>query len=319
MPSSPDLDLIEAPLVPKDKRVAVPSGRQMLFCLGAQKAGTTWLAANLAQSAECHFYPFEKELHYFDVTYGANTGMRGWKGEVIRRLLVELNDLDDTEYMRRMRRVQSELNLMRIYRSGPEAALAWMNQLQRYAEDARYLCDFTPDYAYCPPGAYQEMAEYVSPEGLRPKFLYIMRDPVDRYWSFLRMMVVHNDIRHDRAEERLRKWMSNDMDRIELARLNHCDYRYTVDQLDAHVPPEDVLYLFYETLFDPGVFEKICAFLEIAPVEPDRNRRVHEGLTLPFPEDRWDDVRSGLDDIYQFAFDRFGEAVPERWHRAQYR
>jgi len=297
----------------------VPEGRQMLFCVGAQKAGTTWLARNLASHPECHFYPFDKEMHYFDVAYGARDGMRGWRARSIRRLLDDIEVQDDATYARRVRRIQGELNLMKIYRDGSLGAKAWMFQLSRDAGAARYLCDFTPDYSYSPPGAYREMAEYVSPEGRRPKFIFILRDPVDRYWSFLRMMIRHRDVPEDQAERHLMEWMHHDLTQLDLARRHHCDYRYTVGQLETHVPPEDVLYLFYETMFEQSVFDGICAFLDIAPHAAEPDRRVHEGLHMPFPEDKWGPLRAALDDIYQFTFDRFGDRVPDHWRRTAYR
>lgn len=310
---------LDAPLLPPEERPAVPAGKQMLFCVGAQKAGTTWLARNLSQHPECHFYPFDKELHYFDVAYGARGGMRAWKGRAIRRLLDDIETLDDAAYARRVRRIQGELNLMKIYRGGAMGAGAWMFHLARDSGRARYLCDFTPDYSYSPPGAYREMAEYVSPEGRRPKFIFILRDPVDRYWSFLRMMLRHRDVPDDKAEERLMQWMTHDLTHMDLARRNHCDYRYTVGQLEAHVPPEDVLFLFYETMFEQPVFDRICRFLGIAAHEAQPEERVHEGQHVPFPTERWSEVRAALDDIYEFAFSRFGYAVPAHWRRTAYR
>ena len=41
----------------------------MLFCIGAQKAGTSWLYTLLATHPECHL-PV-KEVHYFDTVVDA--------------------------------------------------------------------------------------------------------------------------------------------------------------------------------------------------------------------------------------------------------
>ena len=37
----------------------------VLFCIGAAKAGTSWLHTQLSAHPECHFRAI-KELHYFD-------------------------------------------------------------------------------------------------------------------------------------------------------------------------------------------------------------------------------------------------------------
>jgi len=305
-----------APRLTAEQRPALPPGKQLLFCVGAQKAGTTWLAANLDKSPECHFYPFEKELHYFNTAHSSGRGMRAWKARVISGLLADADDLDPEAYAARLRRVQCELDLMKILERGEAGARAWMRALARGAGEARYLCDFTPDYALVPPAAWREMVDYVSAEGRRPKFIFILRDPVDRYWSFLRMMIRHREVPLPEAEARLSDWLAHDLAQGNLSRRNHCDYRYTMHQLDAFVPPEYRLILFYEKMFAPDAFARVCAFLGIAGHAADPGTRVHEGLDFVLPRDRWHDLRTALDDIYAFAFERFGAEVPEYWHRA---
>lgn len=305
-----------APRLPPDRRPRVPPGKQLLFCVGAQKAGTTWLAANLARSPACHFYPFEKELHHFNTAYSSGRGMRAWKARVVAGLLADAADLDAEAYAARLRRVQCELDLMKILKRGEAGARAWMFALGRGAGEARYLCDFTPDYALVPPAAWREMSEYVSAEGRRPKFIFILRDPVDRYWSFLRMMIRHREVPLPEAGARLADWLAHDLAQGNLSRRNHCDYRYTMKQLDTVVPPEDRLILFYETMFAPDAFARVCDFLGIAGHAADPETKVHEGLDFALPRDRWSDLRAALDDIYAFAFERFGAEVPEYWHRA---
>ena len=41
----------------------------LFFCVGAAKAGTSWLYSQLAAHPECHFRAI-KELHYFDAIDG---------------------------------------------------------------------------------------------------------------------------------------------------------------------------------------------------------------------------------------------------------
>lgn len=300
--------------LPPEDRPAVPAGRQMLFCVGAQKAGTTWLAGTLGKHPACHFFPFEKELHYFDTAYRVHTGMKKFRLRQVRRLFEDVEEAEGPRYADLIRRMQGNLDLLKVFRSGKLGAQAWMHLLSRGAGQARYLCDFTPDYAYCPPEAYAEMASYVSPEGARPKFIFVMRDPVDRHWSFLRMLIRHRDVPIEEAPQTLRGWLTHDVSTGVLARRNNCDYRRTVEMLEAHVPPEDRLVLFYEDLFTQERYDQICDFLGIDRTPADFST-VHEGLKSGFPEDLFQPARESLGDIYDFAFERYGDAVPERWRR----
>jgi len=47
----------------------LPETTKLAYCIGAQKAGTTWLYETLRTSNEIHFSR-NKELHYFDVISG---------------------------------------------------------------------------------------------------------------------------------------------------------------------------------------------------------------------------------------------------------
>ena len=294
-------------------RPEVPHGRQMLFCVGAQKGGTTWLSENLARHPSCHFYEHDKELHYFDTAYGVNRGMRAWQLRRARQMFDAIDGADGKTYTDLLRQIQGRLDLLKIYRDAPLGARAWMFHLARGAGNARYLCDFTPDYANCPPEAFAEMASYVSPEEARPKVIYVMRDPVDRHWSFLRMTLDHRDVPDSKAQEMLARWLDNDTGQ-DLARRGHCDYRLAVDKIETHFPEDDRLILFFEDMFEQSAYDRVTDFLGIARQKADFSK-VHAGRRHPLAEDDARRLRAALDDIYSFAFERWGDAVPTRWRR----
>ena len=47
----------------------LPENTKLAYCIGAQKAGTTWLYETLRTSSQIHFSR-NKELHYFNVIAG---------------------------------------------------------------------------------------------------------------------------------------------------------------------------------------------------------------------------------------------------------
>ena len=54
---------------------AIPPGKRVLYCIGAQKAGTTWLGDYVAAHPDCYL-PVMKECHFFEVRSGAETYAR---------------------------------------------------------------------------------------------------------------------------------------------------------------------------------------------------------------------------------------------------
>lgn len=297
-------------------RPLVPKGKRMLFCVGAQKGGTTWLAENLARHPECHFFPFEKELHYFDTAYGDAQGMKWFRVNLhMKPMLARLERAEGETFTRVLRRLQGQVDLMKIFRDAPLGARAWMHFLARDAGDATWLCDFTPDYAYCPDAAYAEMAGYRGEAG-PPKFLFLMRDPVDRHWSYLRMLLVHRDIPEEEHEQTLRGWLEHDIAHGPIARREYSNYPDTLAKLERHVPEEDRLVLFTEDLFRQETYARVCDFLGIARRAPDFSV-VHEGVeAYDIPQDLYPAFRESLAEIYDHVFARWGDAVPERWRRS---
>jgi hypothetical protein len=300
---------------PAAARFPVPEGKRLLFCVGAQKAGTTWLSRNLAAHPDCHFFPFEKELHHFDVAHGVNTAVRRWRLRHLRALADKLEEAGPEEFGELVRRMQGNLDLLKIFRPGPAGARAWMSALSRGAGRARWLCDFTPDYANLPGAAFAEMAACRAPDGGRPRFVFLMRDPVDRHWSYLRMFVAHRGIPEGRRKAKLRQMLQHDAADPELWRRKNNDYRRTIAMLETVAPPDDVLTMFYEELFSQRSYDRVCDFLGIErrPVDP---ARIHEGaVSMPLPPRMFAPLRRNLGPTYDFAFQRFGDAVPARWRR----
>lgn len=148
--------------------------------IGAQKAATTWLDRCLRRHPSIWLPPL-KELHYFD-DLGAGAGRRplfgrGWAGRRQRR-----------ELGPRLRADARHLDL---------AGLRW---------DARYFFGRRGDEWYLSlfPGDPATMAGEITPDystldegsvaGVRRllpevKLIFLMRDPIDRSWSQIRMDV----------------------------------------------------------------------------------------------------------------------------------
>ncbi|HEU0221992.1 MAG TPA: sulfotransferase, partial [Paracoccaceae bacterium] len=147
----------------------------------------------------------------------------------------------------------------------------------------------------------------------RTRFVFILRDPVDRLWSAIRMMADDgensDEAFHARALDRSRQFQNRRLTR----HAHRSNYVRTIEELEAAVPPENILYLFYETLFRPESLEALARFLGIRPIAADFDSRSNSGRSLPLGRAEAARLYAGLADIYAFAARRFGPALPERW------
>ena len=283
----------------------------VLYCIGAQKAGTTWLHGEWVKHDRMHFA--RKEFHYWDV---------------VRAPFVEMKAVPLGPLLPLLRKHRDGLleKAGRLHPRLREAALGWQMILTPPGDHRAYkralnlgnrghsiIGDVTPSYALLGRRTYAEMAAQ-HPD---TRFIFLMRDPVDRLWS---------GIRH-----RTRPWFDDPrggvkeaLDAFENAiddpyntDLRRSDYARTITALDAAVPADKVLYLFYETLFTPETLARICDFLGIEPFEAAFSERTHEGVRYPekpTPE-AFARARAMLAPSYDFVFSRFGDEVPAAWHK----
>lgn len=160
--------------------------RGYLFCVGAAKAGTTWLYEQLRTDPQLYFSP-EKELHYFYSRYGSfdrlSNGTRfGKLREHVNRASANFADpVPDQEYARRLANFSRALNWYIHFAQGP-VSTDWYRQLFAAAGERQYACDFSPS------------TSKISLDGLRAirdldkhiKIVYILRQPVERLWSHIK-------------------------------------------------------------------------------------------------------------------------------------
>lgn len=284
-----------------------PPNAQMVFCIGAQKAGTTWLYDTLRQSDQVHFSR-NKELHYFDVTAGKAKQvfeMRINSVETLARRLVPQLGPRNSQNLRQLRDLTA---LLQIYTGEPGDHSHYINYLlDRYAGQP-VICDITPAYAVLDRGVFAQMARIGS-----AKFIFILRDPVDRMWSQIRMAV--------KSENPNTRTFQNDciaraqrlIDTGRLGNIERADYQRTITELEAVIPREQIQYLFFERLFQPRTMDEVFEFLGIAPYAITPEKHSNLGVAASLPHEIRIAFQSAFARQYEFVQDRFGTTVPDQW------
>jgi len=219
-------------------------------CIGAQKAGTTWLAKILAQHADVFITPV-KEIHYFDHV----AGLTGQLSEHKRR----------SRYRKYHQRMWTQWNRWSEYRSQadwyraymkPELNDAWYASLFAERADKTVAGELTPEYALIGREGFRHMKR-LAPDA---HIIYIMRNPVDRAWSQL----LH--------QCRVRKLNERDMSTEDFLAIVAeerfsaiADYSRALADIAEEFAPSNVLLEFYEDMHEdrPAALGRICDFLGV--------------------------------------------------------
>lgn len=283
--------------------------RILLFCLGAQKAGTTWLHDLLAAHPDAHV-PRVKEVHYWDARTVRSED--AYVARALDRLLGTAERLacgPGRPLGKALARLGTALDWLEMHGAAPGDHAAYLRWITRGSAGRRVIADITPAYALLSRDTLAEMC------ALAPgtRFLFILRDPLDRVWSSIRMAA--NKDEPDAAEfarrcaARARSFAAEGNRRRGLISA----YEDTVTALDAAVPADRRLYLFHEGLFEPETVAALLGFLGLAPVASDPARRSNPGRPLELPEALVPGLLARLMPTYRFCAARFGAALPARW------
>lgn len=272
--------------------------------IGAQKAGTTSLAAYFTKHPEVCFSP-RKELHYFDAKY-----------------LSDLCGTWDHKFQMEAQKPLLRRKIKWFLRTGIGAHSMTYSQFLRYrigmVEDENlykaYFEKLNPGLAYCsectPSYSMLGIEGFKAMRDLLPgvKVIFIMRNPVDRYWSHLKHMYTRG--------------YSIDFVSESLAKLSdpqyflRTDYKRTIKAAEAVFPAQDVLLLFYEKLFFEErkleYFNKIPDFLGIKRMKPSLEKIRNKSKDVAQSKEERRALVEALKHVYEYVVDRF-EDVPDSW------
>lgn len=273
------------------------------LCIGAQKAGTTWLHENLRFHPRIWLPPV-KELQYFNdihipehrawtgkhrrlhgsralQAYLANTPKEQWNYHFIARVAEIINsDLSDE----------------------------WYGSIFALARPDQVCGEATPEYSILPPAGIQHVVR-LAPAA---KILLMLRDPIERNWSHIRMNAPPNA-------------SIEDLKRIAQYRdvVSRADYPKIIARWSEFIAPERRMIVFMDdiTARPRVVMARICAFLGIEYDERFFTRletRVHVGETLAEPPEIIELLKTQLRPIYDELCTQFPE-MGKKWRDRHYR
>ena len=291
----------------------------LLYGMGATKAGTSWLYRYLHDHPDCAM-PAVKEAHYWDtfdtddlekqlVFYrvrlremrdakvdAADAG-RGWQVENLDRRINEMKTLVDT---------------LEGDRTDDAAYFDW---LLTGRSDARLVGDLTPNYATLSDDAIARMRD-AQPAS---KFIFLIRDPLDRLWSHIRMQARRQRQAHEVYEKKSNNILFRMLNRgQETHILERGDYPKIIRKLRRLIPEGRLLIQFTEDLFTPQGLARVCEFLGIRAAKSDVQQPVHEGPEVVMLDKLRPRALGLLNEHYEWVARNIGP-LPQRWQDNQAR
>ena len=270
------------------------------FCIGAQKAGTTWLHENLRRHPGVWMPPV-KELQYFNQIHVP--GHRAWTqrhrdGHALRALKAHVRSATpDLRHVRLLARI-----------TDPAIDDDWYRSIFAHAGDRPLCGEMTPEYSVLPEAGIAHLLS-VAPAA---KAIFIMRDPIDRCWSHIRM-IHRNSADAEMTLERI-------------ARLDdvyaRSDYPAIIDRWRACLGEDRLHLAFFDDIATrPAAFlEELLGFLGLdfdPAMFPDLEKVVHRGRPLEIPAEILGYMKERLAPVYDEMAERFAEPAG-RWREALY-
>ena len=262
--------------------------------IGAQKAGTTWLSQMLGQHPQIWTPPF-KEVQFFNHRFVEEH--RQWLPWHYKRAKLNLQK----RYDAKGEDMPEELGnyLERVTRE-PMFTNHWYKTVFAPAPEGTRTLDVTPEYSTLPAEGVDFVAKFL-PEA---KFIYIIRHPVDRAISQLKM----NLVRGRRKPASVEDWLAEVEDPV---LTDRGDYQTYVPRWNAHFGPDRLLYLPFGLIArDPlGVLRKVETFLGLEAHDyRDMGKKVFASdRSLSVPDVARARLREKLEPQFDFLDQTFGK------------
>lgn len=285
--------------------------KTVVIGIGAQKGGTSWLHYFLKRHPQCAMSAI-KEAHYFDcIEMKRSEYMAGvvqkHRNKFVKETPEAASIAAPLSVVEMRARIESWADLLAHEQVDPAAYLEY---LMLGSENAKVVGEVTPAYATLSPQSFEAMRS-VAP---KTKFIFIMRDPISRLWSNLRMRANNRVEGYDKilahAEGDWAKVQKGGLKGV----MRRSDYMKTLEALKSTIAPEAVHYEFYEDLFESGV-ARVCSFLDIDDVPAPVETSINEGAKIDLPFDLGRQMLDVLAPQYAYVRDMFGH-LPAKWERS---
>jgi len=285
----------------------------ILFCIGATKAGTSSLYRYLHGHPECHMRSI-KEIHFFDTVDFDNYDRQfdayaRLRANLTRRQAIAAENGNKWKFANLARQIADVDEVVTLLKQGAAGETAYLRYLLAGVDGHKLVGDITPAYALLSEDRLARMAT-MAPD---VRFVFLMRDPVDRLWSHVRMQAIRQRQPGQDVALKARRILNRTVKKgMETHIPLRGDYRAILGKLARAVPQDRVFIGFTEDVLDEDGLAPLCDFLGISYLPNDGAPREHEGMDLALDAAQRRDAAEFLAPQYAFAAQTFG-TLPRRW------
>ncbi len=280
----------------------------LMFCAGAVKAGTSWLYEYLRGHPETYFRSI-KELQFF------NKMDPGAMASRVKRLEREVEVLEaelDSGKARFpswvLQQIADRDDNRKVLKSADPVA-AYVRYLTDGAAGKRLVGDLTPEYGLLPLDEMRVLAGLAADV----RWVFVMRDPVSRMWSHIRMLVRRAKV----DEAGLAAACAAKFDEVLAGQApdvtQRSDYAGIHSRLVQAVAPDKRLVLSYEQMMSPEGVQRVTRFLGLQAHPAPLQKRVHEGVSVAMPDSLRQRARDLLRPQYEYVAATMG--LPQEWEQ----
>ncbi|NBB80553.1 MAG: hypothetical protein GVY36_14105 [Verrucomicrobia bacterium] len=277
------------------------SGKTAILGIGAQKAGTTWLFNYLNACRVLACSPL-KEMHFFDARCRRDL-CGGFDTRSFETALQNLNSMANINAIRSNSMLQARIDRIQMIFS----SAAYLDHFRRITPpEVNHFCEITPSYSLLRTDGFEFIKSMMGSNGIKVKFIMLLRDPVERHWSHVRFQQnqsSHFDAKRDFVETLEQPGF-----------LERTRYDLTIQNLMSVFGREDVYFEFYERMFDSGRLERLMTFLGLPFHKPDLARRKNVSAEIGGlrDSDRLLAI-SKYKSVYDFCHEFFHGQLPNTW------
>ncbi|MGX9355767.1 sulfotransferase domain-containing protein [Roseobacteraceae bacterium S113] len=274
--------------------------KTFILGVGAQKAGTTWLHVQLSRQSYAEF-GFLKEYHVFDALE-----LPDYANAFCNTLVEQAKQLID-EHGPLAVRHEPDLWRRLSFLADPDCYFEYFSALLDKSPDAVLTGDITPSYALLSEDMLTTIRDGLIRNGFKVRVVYLMRDPVDRVWSSVRMTR-----RNQVLENPNKKFLMSEEEAI-LSRLESpwllgpARYDKTVERIKSVFDKDELYFELYERLFTPESIERLATFLGVPKIDVNFSERVNASpSTQALSPEAIYSMATTMAPAYQCAKDVFG-------------
>ena len=276
-------------------------GKTFILGVGAQKSGTSWLHHYLLHHPSVKMSAI-KEVHFWDQKFRGDL-CHSFKEQFQNNLRSAVSREENFQTSLGLDEISYWVDMVRMGHQDR----AYFEYFDRLAiGEQSHIGEITPSYSLIRKEGWEEIKKNFLSQDIQLKIVFLMRNPVERYYSALRMFEQKQLI--SSATQSFLAELDNPQ-HIERTR-----YDLTIESLLSVFGKDEIYFGFYETMFNSGTIENLCHFLDLAYIPAKFDEKVNaSSSTRSLSPHEIAQALNRFSVTYEYCQEFFGNKLPQDW------